>query len=304
MSSLANAPAIEVRDVSKRFRIYREKPTSLKQRLLTSRSRAEDLALRDVAGRGGGLDVRPDRTQRLGQDDAAEVRGGDPPTDLGGDPPAGPPRGAARARRRVPSRTHGQNVYLNASFLGLSRKQTDAAFDIVAFAELEQFIDTEVKFYSSGMLVRLGFAVGVRGARRAPDRRGARGGRRGLPGQVPRTACASSSEGRTIVLVTHALDTVTEICDRAAMLHHGELHAIGMPPKSCARCVTCCSAWPIPGSSPSRAHGRRDHRGADRPPGSSSHGAILSGDPLTIGRCPPERDGRRPRRGLRRARVQ
>ena len=42
MSSLANAPAIEVRDVSKRFRIYREKPTSLKQRLLTSRSRAED----------------------------------------------------------------------------------------------------------------------------------------------------------------------------------------------------------------------------------------------------------------------
>ena len=78
------------------------------------------------------------------------------------DPPAGPPRGAARARRRVPTELTGrENVYLNASFLGLSQ-QTDAAFDdIVAFAELERFIDTEVKFYSSGMLVRLGFAVAV-----------------------------------------------------------------------------------------------------------------------------------------------
>ena len=84
------------------------------------------------------------------------MRRGDPAADLGDDPPTRPPRGAARARRRFhPELTGRENVYLNASFLGLSRRQTDAAFDdIVAFAELEDFIDNEVKFYSSGMLVR------------------------------------------------------------------------------------------------------------------------------------------------------
>ena len=54
------------------------------------------------------------------------------------------------------------NIYLNASLLGLSRKEIERSFDaIVAFAELEQFIDNQVRFYSSGMYVRLGFAVAV-----------------------------------------------------------------------------------------------------------------------------------------------
>ena len=55
-----------------------------------------------------------------------------------------------------------ENIYLNASLLGLSTKEVDRRFDeIVAFAELEQFIDNQVKYYSSGMYVRLGFAVAV-----------------------------------------------------------------------------------------------------------------------------------------------
>jgi ABC-2 type transport system ATP-binding protein len=54
------------------------------------------------------------------------------------------------------------NIYLNGSLLGLSRREIDKRFDaIVAFAELEQFIDNQVKYYSSGMYVRLGFAVAV-----------------------------------------------------------------------------------------------------------------------------------------------
>src|SRR5204862_3104157 len=61
-----------------------------------------------------------------------------------------------------PELTGRENVYLNASILGLSRSETDRLFDdIVAFAELEAFVDTQVKFYSSGMYVRLGFAVAV-----------------------------------------------------------------------------------------------------------------------------------------------
>mgnify|MGYP003542289560 FL=1 len=288
MSSLANAPAIEVRDVSKRFRIYREKPTSLKQRLLTSRSRAEDFwALRDVA-----LDVGEGSTFGLiGHNGSGKttllkcVAGILRPTS-----------GAILQRGRLaallelgagfhPELTGRENVYLNASFLGLSRKQTDAAFDdIVAFAELEQFIDTEVKFYSSGMLVRLGFAVAVYVE---PDvlliDEVLAVGDEAFQAKCLNRVREFQREGRTIVLVTHALDTVTEICDRAAMLHHGELHAIGMPAEVVREMRHVLLGMADPGFVPEQGT-----RAAEiievqivRPDG-SSHGAILSGDPLTI----------------------
>ena len=288
MSSLANAPAIEVRDVSKRFRIYREKPTSLKQRLLTSRSRAEDFwALRDVA-----LDVGEGSTFGLiGHNGSGKttllkcVAGILRPTS-----------GAILQRGRLaallelgagfhPELTGRENVYLNASFLGLSRKQTDAAFDdIVAFAELERFIDTEVKFYSSGMLVRLGFAVAVYVE---PDvlliDEVLAVGDEAFQAKCLNRVREFQREGRTIVLVTHALDTVTEICDRAAMLHHGELHAIGMPAEVVREMRHVLLGMADPGFVPEQ--GTREVEIIEvqivRPDG-SSHGAILSGDPLTI----------------------
>jgi ABC-2 type transport system ATP-binding protein len=288
VSSLANAPAIEVRDVSKRFRIYREKPTSLKQRLLTSRSRAEDFwALRDVV-----LDVGEGSTFGLiGHNGSGKttllkcVAGILRPTS-----------GAILQRGRLaallelgagfhPELTGRENVYLNASFLGLSRKQTDAAFDdIVAFAELEQFIDTEVKFYSSGMLVRLGFAVAVHVE---PDvlliDEVLAVGDEAFQAKCLNRVREFQREGRTIVLVTHALDTVTEICDRAAMLHHGELHAIGMPAEVVREMRHVLLGMADPGFVPEQ--GTREAEIVEvqivRPDG-SSHGAILSGDPLTI----------------------
>jgi ABC-2 type transport system ATP-binding protein len=288
VSSLANAPAIEVRDVSKRFRIYREKPTSLKQRLLTSRSRAEDFwALRDVA-----LEVGEGSTFGLiGHNGSGKttllkcVAGILRPTS-----------GAILQRGRLaallelgagfhPELTGRENVYLNASFLGLSRKQTDAAFDdIVAFAELEQFIDTEVKFYSSGMLVRLGFAVAVHVE---PDvlliDEVLAVGDEAFQAKCLNRVREFQREGRTIVLVTHALDTVTEICDRAAMLHHGELHAIGMPAEVVREMRHVLLGMADPGFVPEQ--GTREAEIVEvqivRPDG-SSHGAILSGDPLTI----------------------
>jgi ABC-2 type transport system ATP-binding protein len=288
VSSLENAPAIEVRDVSKRFRIYREKPTSLKQRLLTSRSRAEDFwALRDVA-----LDVGEGSTFGLiGHNGSGKttllkcVAGILRPTS-----------GAILQRGRLaallelgagfhPELTGRENVYLNASFLGLSRKQTDAAFDdIVAFAELERFIDTEVKFYSSGMLVRLGFAVAVHVE---PDvlliDEVLAVGDEAFQAKCLNRVREFQREGRTIVLVTHALDTVTEICDRAAMLHHGELHAIGMPAEVVREMRHVLLGMADPGFVPEQ--GTREAEIVEvqivRPDG-SSNGTILSGDPLTI----------------------
>ncbi len=281
-------PAIEVADVSKRFRVYRDKPTSLKQRVLSSRSRAEDFwALRDIA-----LDVGEGSTFGLiGHNGSGKttllkcVAGILRPTS-----------GTIRQRGRLaallelgagfhPELTGRENVYLNASFLGLSRKQTDAAFDdIVAFAELETFIDNEVKFYSSGMLVRLGFAVAVHVD---PDvlliDEVLAVGDEAFQAKCLDRIRAFQREGRTIVLVTHALDTVIEICDRAAMLHHGELHAIGMPADVVREMRYVLLGVTDPNFVPEE--GTREAEIAEvqivRPNG-SSEGAILRGDPLTI----------------------
>ena len=283
-----NAAAIEVADVSKRFRIYRDKPTSLKQRVLSSRSGAEDFwALRDVA-----LDVGQGSTFGLiGHNGSGKttllkcVAGILRPTS-----------GTIRQRGRLaallelgagfhPELTGRENVYLNASFLGLSRRQTDAAFDdIVAFAELEDFIDNEVKFYSSGMLVRLGFAVAVHVE---PDvlliDEVLAVGDEAFQAKCLDRIRAFQREGRTIVLVTHALDTVIEICDRAAMLHHGELHAIGMPADVVREMRYVLLGVTDPNFVPEE--GTREAEIAEvqivRPNG-SSEGAILRGDPLTI----------------------
>jgi len=283
-----NAPAIEVADVSKRFRIYRDKPTSLKQRVLSSRSRAEDFwALRAVA-----LDVGEGSTFGLiGHNGSGKttllkcVAGILRPTS-----------GTIRQRGRLaallelgagfhPELTGRENVYLNASFLGLSRRQTDAAFDdIVAFAELEDFIDNEVKFYSSGMLVRLGFAVAVHVE---PDvlliDEVLAVGDEAFQAKCLDRVRAFQREGRTIVLVTHALDTVIEICDRAAMLHHGELHATGMPADVVREMRYVLLGVTDPNFVPEE--GTREAEIAEvqivRANG-SSEGAILRGDPLTI----------------------
>ena len=116
-----------------------------------------------------------------------------------------------------------ENVYLNASFLGLSRRDTDRVYDeIVRFAELGEFMEMQVKFYSSGMLVRLGFAVAVHVDPEVLliDEVLAVGDEAFQSRCLDRVR-TFQREGRTIVLVTHALDQVRQLCDRAVMLDHG-----------------------------------------------------------------------------------
>jgi ABC-type polysaccharide/polyol phosphate transport system ATPase subunit len=226
--------AIEIDHVSKRFRLFRERPLSLKARLISSRSRAEDFwALRDVS-----FEVREGESLGLighngsGKTTLLKVIAGI----------LRPTEGIVRSRGRLaallelgagfhPELTGRENVYLNASFLGLTRKDTDRVYDdIVGFAEIPDFMDNQVKFYSSGMLVRLGFAVAVHVDPEIllVDEVLAVGD------EAFQAKCLNrirrfQSEGRTIVLVTHALDTVRQVCDRAVMLDHGELYAKGNP---------------------------------------------------------------------------
>lgn len=124
-----------------------------------------------------------------------------------------------------------ENVFLNASILGLTRKQTERYFDdIVEFSGIEPFIDTQVKFYSSGMTVRLAFAVAVHVDPEIMlvDEVLAVGD------EAFQRKCLDKMksfqrEGRTIVLVTHALDLVREMCDRVILLDHGAMKYDGEP---------------------------------------------------------------------------
>jgi len=119
------------------------------------------------------------------------------------------------------------NIYMNGSLLGLSRSEITRRFDdIVAFAELEQFIDNQVKYYSSGMYVRLGFAVAVNVE---PDillvdevlAVGDAAFQRKCLDHVRRF----QQEGRTIVVVSHATDVIRQNCERVMVLNHGQVIA-------------------------------------------------------------------------------
>jgi ABC-type polysaccharide/polyol phosphate transport system ATPase subunit len=122
-----------------------------------------------------------------------------------------------------------ENVYVNATILGLPREEIDRRFDeIVSFAEIGEFLDTPVKFYSSGMFVRLGFAVS---AMADPDVM--------LIDEVLAVGdlafqlkCFERIErlresGATVVIVTHNLNAVRRLCERTLVIHNGELRHDG-----------------------------------------------------------------------------
>lgn len=128
-----------------------------------------------------------------------------------------------------PDLTGRENVYMNATILGMNRRQIDAAFDeIVDFAGVSEFIDSPVKIYSSGMFVRLGFSVAVHVHPEIliVDEVIAVGD------EEFQRKCFDHlydlrREGTTIVVVTHGMNTVETMCDRAAWLDHGELQLVG-----------------------------------------------------------------------------
>jgi ABC-type polysaccharide/polyol phosphate transport system ATPase subunit len=118
-----------------------------------------------------------------------------------------------------------ENVYLNASILGLSRAQIDEQFDaILAFSGIGDFIDTAVKFYSSGMYVRLAFAVAVH---TDPDillvDEVLAVGDEAFQRKCMERIAQFREEGRTIILVSHSAQQVAELCDRGIVLKDGHV---------------------------------------------------------------------------------
>ncbi|MGB8022134.1 MAG: polysaccharide ABC transporter ATP-binding protein [Candidatus Nanopelagicales bacterium] len=124
-----------------------------------------------------------------------------------------------------------ENVFLNAEILGLSRATITRKFDeIVEFSGVEQFIDTPMKYYSSGMFVRLGFSVAIH---TDPDvllvDEVLAVGDEQFQAKCLDVIRRMQNEGRTIVLVSHSMGQVSEFCDQVTLLHHGRVRAQGAP---------------------------------------------------------------------------
>ncbi|MGZ4676793.1 MAG: ABC transporter ATP-binding protein [Acidimicrobiia bacterium] len=227
--------AIAIENVSKHFKLNHARADSLKERVVNFRKAnyEEFWALRDVT-------IHVDQGETLG---LLGHNGSGKSTLL--KCVAGimrPTRGSivkhgrTAALLELGSGFHGdltgrENIYMNASILGFSRKEIDRIFDeIVAFSEIEDFIDNQVKHYSSGMAARLGFAVAVNVD---PEillvDEVLSVGDEAFQRKCLERIKKFQREGRTILLVTHAVDLVRQICDRAAVLDHGDLVAIGAP---------------------------------------------------------------------------
>ena len=227
--------AISIDEVTKRFKLYKEQAKSLKERVIHigRNPHTEFLALDRVS-----IDVPAGQTVGLlGHNGSGKstllkcVAGTLRPTS-----------GAITVRGRMAALlelgagfhadlTGRENVYLNGSILGFSRREIDAIFDeIVEFAELGDFIDNQVKHYSSGMYARLGFAVAVNVD---PEillvdevlSVGDEAFQRKCLDRIKQF----QRDGRTILLVTHAPDLVRQICNEVAVLDHGQLVTMGEP---------------------------------------------------------------------------
>lgn len=128
-----------------------------------------------------------------------------------------------------PELTARENVYLNGVILGLSEKEISQKFDeIIHFAELEEFVDQKLKNFSSGMQVRLAFSVAIQAHAEVLllDEVLAVGDAN-FQEKCFQTFKRLKGEGRTIVLVTHDMNSVKEFCDRAMLIHNSKIASIG-----------------------------------------------------------------------------
>ena len=230
------ASAIEVRNVSKHFKLYHEQYHTLKERLIFLRraKRFEEFhALEDVS-----FEVEEGTTFGLigangsGKSTILKLMAGI----------LRPSAGEVIVKGRIgallevgagfhPDLTGRQNVYLNGSILGFSTREINRKFDdIVSFAGIENFIDNPVRNYSSGMYIRLGFAVAVH---MDPDilliDEVIAVGDEAFQAKCMERIRKFQDDGKTILIVTHAVDGIRDLCSQAALLSKGRLAAYGNP---------------------------------------------------------------------------
>jgi len=219
--------AVRVDDVSKKFRLYHERNQSLKSAILRGKtSQHEDFwALKNVS-----FDVQEGATHAL-----VGSNGSGKSTLLKCLAKIYWPnsgnieyRGRMASLLEVGSGFHlelsgRENIYLNGSILGMSKKEIDHSFDsIVDFSGIEKFLDQPVKNYSSGMYVRLGFSIAIHVD---PDilvvDEVLSVGDEEFQKKSFQKFLEFKKQGKTIILVTHTMQVVKDICDTATWINRG-----------------------------------------------------------------------------------
>lgn len=125
-----------------------------------------------------------------------------------------------------PELTGKENVYMNGAILGMTRAEIDKKFDqIVEFAEMERFIDTPVKRYSSGMYVKLAFAVAAHldSEIMVMDEVLAVGDMKFQQKCLGKMGDSAQHDGKTVLYVSHNMNTIRQLCTRCIVLNHGRL---------------------------------------------------------------------------------
>ena len=225
--------AVQVDHVTKSFRMYHERNQSLKSAIMRGRTSVHEdfLALKDVS-----FDVPSGSTFGLigsngsGKSTLLKCLANIYYPNQG----SITHHGRIAAMLEVGSGFHQElsgreNIFLNGSILGMSRKEVTRKFDeIVDFSGVEQFIDQPVKNYSSGMYVRLGFAIAINVD---PDilivDEVLAVGDAEFQEKCFRKFSDFKADGKTVILVSHSMGTVESMCDHAAWLDRGTLRVVG-----------------------------------------------------------------------------
>ncbi len=225
--------AVSVDNVSKKFRLYHERNQTIKSALMRGRTSVHQdfWALRDVS-----FDVPRGSTFGLigsngsGKSTLLKILANIYYPNMG----SISHYGKIAAMLEVGSGFHGElsgrdNIFLNGSILGMPKKEITKKFDeIVAFSGVEQFIDQPVKNYSSGMYVRLGFAIAINVD---PDilvvDEVLAVGDQEFQDKCYQKFADFRAVGKTVILVSHSMGVVQSMCDQVAWLDHGGLQAVG-----------------------------------------------------------------------------
>lgn len=227
--------AIEVRNVKKSFRLYKDKGNSLKEKVLFKERNAYDI--RTVL-KGISFDIKKGEAVGLiGHNGCGKSTTLKLLTKI-----MYPDSGTIQIRGRVssllelgagfhPDMSGRDNIYINASIFGLTRKEIDERLDeIIEFSELGHYIDNPVRTYSSGMYMRLAFsvAINVNADVLLIDEILAVGDLN-FQSKCLKKLQKIKADGATIVIVSHSMEQIESICDRCIWLNNGEIQEDNVP---------------------------------------------------------------------------
>ena len=225
--------AIEAKNISKTFHITEDSHNTVKHRLFNlfnppRSSRVEAIKRMDFEVRKGecvGLIGR----NGCGKSTLTKILAGVYPTDTGYINIKGSTLLMNLGVGMSHELTARENIYVSASVLGMKIREIDSIFDkIIEFAELEEAVDRKIKFFSSGMLARLGFSIAINAGADVMflDEIFAVGDVK-FQEKAIKVFESSWIEGKTVILVSHSMEVVRQYCNRAAFIKKGEMVYFG-----------------------------------------------------------------------------